>query len=165
MRLKFFLGIGFLSLLLSLIPMHGIRAQEPTPSDDEVNAIARQLYCPVCDNVPLDVCPTKACEQWRGTIREKLALGWDEDQIKQYFVAQYGDSVLATPPARGLNWLVYVLPPTVILIGAGILFSAFRSWSKGAEEEGPSRELQKEMLDDPYVARLEEELHRREGAW
>jgi cytochrome c-type biogenesis protein CcmH len=164
MRIKFFLGIGLLTLLLSLIPLNDIGAQEPTPSDDEVNAIAKQLYCPICDNVPLDVCPTKACEQWRGTIREKLALGWDEDQIKKYFVAQYGDSVLATPPARGLNWLIYVLPPAAILIGTGVLFSAFRSWSKGTEKAGPLGAIQKEMVDDPYVARLEEELRRREGS-
>ncbi|MFN3309334.1 MAG: hypothetical protein ACK44E_09010, partial [Anaerolineales bacterium] len=32
-------------------------------SDDEVNAIAKYLYCPVCENVPLDVCGTQACEQ------------------------------------------------------------------------------------------------------
>jgi cytochrome c-type biogenesis protein CcmH len=164
MRLKIPVKIMLLILLLSLMPLYGSRAQEPTPSDDEVNAIAKQLYCPVCDNVPLDVCPTKACEQWRGTIREKLALGWDEDQIKQYFVAQYGDSVLATPPARGLNWLVYILPPAAILIGAGVLFSAFRSWSRGTENANPPGEIQKEMIDDPYVARLEEELRKREGS-
>ena len=26
----------------------------PEPSDDEVNAVAKQLYCPVCENIPLD---------------------------------------------------------------------------------------------------------------
>ena len=53
-------------------------AQQPTPSDDEVNAIAKQLFCPVCENTPLDVCPTQACAQWRELIREKLAAGWSE---------------------------------------------------------------------------------------
>jgi cytochrome c-type biogenesis protein CcmH len=162
MRLKLSLGLGFLTLLLSLIPLYGIGAQEPTPSDDEVNAIAKQLYCPVCENIPLDVCPTQACEQWRGTIREKLALGWDEEKIKQYFVAQYGDRVLATPPAKGLNWLVYLLPPAVILIGAFGLFGLFRSWSIEPEEEEPVVELEQEMIDDPYIERFEDELRRRE---
>jgi cytochrome c-type biogenesis protein CcmH len=164
MKLQFSLGIGLLALLLCLVPLLGVDAQEPTPSDDEVNAIAKQLYCPVCENVPLDVCPTKACEQWRGTIREKLELGWDEDQIKEYFVAQYGDGVLATPPARGLNWLVYVLPPTVILIGAAGLFGLFRSWSTVGEEDVPLHEDRMEVSDDPYIARLEEELRRRENS-
>lgn len=133
-------------------------AQVPTPSDDDVNRIAKQLYCPVCENIPLDVCPTQACEQWRGTIRQKLAEGWSDEQIKQYFVDQYGARVLATPPATGLNWLVYVLPPVAILAGASILFHAIRSWSRRpALIESP----RPTPSEDPYVARLEEELRRR----
>jgi len=135
-----------------------VLAQEPTPSDDEVNAIARGLYCPVCENVPLDVCPTQACEQWRATIREKLALGWTEDEIKAYFVAQYGDRVLASPPARGFNWLVYVLPPLVILAAGVFLWQTMRRWRVPIAEPGESAEPQEQ---DPYVQRMEEELRRR----
>jgi cytochrome c-type biogenesis protein CcmH len=110
----------------------GAAAQGPTPSDDDVNAIAKGLYCPVCENVPLDVCPTQACAQWRETIRLKLSEGWSEQQIKDYFVEQYGARVLATPPARGLNWLVYVLPPAAFLGGAILLFRVLRSWRRAA---------------------------------
>ena len=98
------------------------------PTDDEVNAIAKQMFCPVCENTPLDVCPTQACAEWRELIREKLALGWTDDQIKQYFVEQFGDRVLASPPARGINWLVYIIPPLTFIAGAVILYRAFRSW-------------------------------------
>jgi len=109
-------------------------AQEPTPSDDEVNAIARELYCPVCENVPLDVCPTQACAQWRATIREKLVLGWTEPQIQDYFVAQYGDRVLAAPPPRGLNWLVYLLPPVALVAAGLLLWQTMRRWRRAAEQ-------------------------------
>lgn len=145
--------------LLALFLMGSAPAQPPQPpSDDEVNAIAHQLYCPVCENVPLDVCPTEACAQWRATIREKLAAGWSEAQIKDYFVEQYGARVLATPPARGLNWLVYILPPAAFLAGAYVLYRAFRSWGKPIEAAGSAVP---DASDDPYVARLEEELRRR----
>ena len=93
-------------------------AQEGEPTDDEVNAIAHQLYCPVCENIPLDVCPTQACVQWRGTIRQMLREGHTEEEIKDYFVQQYGERVLAAPPARGFNWLAYVIPPAAFLGGA-----------------------------------------------
>jgi cytochrome c-type biogenesis protein CcmH len=133
-------------------------AQEPTPSDDQVNAIAKQLYCPVCENVPLDVCPTQACEQWRATIREKLTLGWSEQQIKDYFVAQYGDRVLATPPPRGFNWLVYILPPLALAAAGVVLWKTMRRWQRaGALAPPPSVPSD----TDPYVQRLEEELKRR----
>jgi cytochrome c-type biogenesis protein CcmH len=145
--------------LLALFMMASAPAQAPQPpSDDEVNAIAHQLYCPVCENVPLDVCPTEACAQWRATIREKLAAGWSEGQIKDYFVEQYGARVLATPPASGLNWLVYILPPAAFVAGAYILYRAFRSWGKPIETGGSAAP---DTSDDPYVARLEEELRRR----
>src|SRR5512136_1359796 len=106
-----------LSLLFGLLWVGFVSAQQPTPSDDQVNAIARQLYCPVCENIPLDVCPTTACAQWRELIRQKLADGWNEQQIKDYFVQQYGARVIGSPPAKGINWLVYLVPPIAFIAG------------------------------------------------
>lgn len=60
-----------------------VLAQDGTPTDDEVNKIAKQLYCPVCESTPLDICPTEACRQWRELIREMLADGRSEAEIKQ----------------------------------------------------------------------------------
>lgn len=151
-------GVTLLGLLimaaLSSVP---VAAQDSTPSDDEVNAIAKELYCPVCENIPLDVCGTTACEQWRQVIRDKLSQGWSEEQIKAYFVTQYGDRVSATPPASGFNWLVYVLPPLAFLIGAAVVFRAFQAWRKPAQDPQPPEEP---ASKDPYVSRLEEELRR-----
>lgn len=136
----------------------GAAAQGPAPSDDDVNAIAKGLYCPVCENIPLDVCPTQACAQWRETIRLKLSEGWSEQQIKDYFVEQYGARVLATPPAKGLNWLVYVLPPVAFLAGAALLFRTLRGWRRAATTSTPAAPL---ASDDPYIRRLEDELRRQ----
>jgi cytochrome c-type biogenesis protein CcmH len=139
-----------------------VSAQQPIPSDDEVNALAREMYCPVCENIPLDACPTQACAQWRALIREKLAMGWTHDQIKAYFAEQYGDRVLAEPPLRGLNWLVYVLPPLFILIGVFILARVFRA-SRDNNTAPPAAVNRDDVdpADDPYLSRVEEELIRR----
>jgi cytochrome c-type biogenesis protein CcmH len=138
-------------------------AQGPTPSDNEVNAIAKQLYCPVCENTPLDVCPTEACRQWRDLIRQQLTDGWTEAQIKQYFVDNYGARVLAEPPRTGLNWVVYILPPAIILAGAFILFRALRAWTKPTVASAASGkpEAKPTAADNDYIARLEEELKKR----
>lgn len=134
-------------------------------TDDEVNAIAKQLYCPVCENTPLDVCPTEACRQWRELIRLQLSQGMTEAEIKQYFVDNYGGRVLAEPPRTGLNWLVYIIPPVMIVAGAFVLFRSFREWTKpraveadaGGDDEAEGLSLEK----NDYVARLEEELKKR----
>ncbi len=155
--------VWIFSLLLVLASLAGTAfAQGEAPrlvTDDEVNAIAKQMFCPVCENIPLDVCPTQACAEWRELIRLKLSEGWNEDQIKAYFVEQYGDRVLAEPPARGLNWLVYILPPVAILLGIFILYRALRAWRAPLESAAGSAPA--ETPGDPYINRLEEELKAR----
>jgi cytochrome c-type biogenesis protein CcmH len=155
-----------LTLALNFAQTKAAYAQDPTPSDDQVNAIARQLYCPVCENTPLDVCPTEACRQWRDLIRQMLAEGKSEAEIKQYFVEHYGARVLSAPPATGLNWLVYIIPPVIILAGAVFLFRALKEWTKPATASAGSRSAPNDASDaeiskDDYVTRLEDELKKR----
>ncbi len=152
-------GIG---LALSLTTQAASQAPIPTPviTDDQVNAIARQLYCPVCENIPLDVCPTTACAQWRDQIRQMLAEGKSTDFIKQYFVTYYGARVLATPPLVGLNWLIYILPPLVFLVGVYLVYRIFRSARKPV-----SAVAQPEPRPGPenkYISQIEEELRHRQ---
>jgi len=149
-------------IILFSVPAPAIAQQEQPVSDDDVNEIAKQLYCPVCENIPLDVCGTQACAQWRDLIREKLDQGWNEEEIKVYFVQQYGDRVLAEPPRRGFNWLVYVIPPLAFLLGVFILAKALRNW-KTSPDPGLSEEvstLADEPQADDYLARMEDELRR-----
>ena len=139
-------------------------AQGSTPTDDEVNAIAKDLFCPVCENTPLDVCPTDACKEWREEIRSMLADGKTEAEIKQHFVDYYGARVLSEPPRTGFNWLAYVIPPIAIVFGAFVLFRALRAWSQGSESKTEADMDDEDALpssDDEYIARMEEELKKR----
>ena len=147
--------------LLSLAFYSQVSAQAPTPTDNEVNAVARQLFCPVCENTPLDVCPTQACAQWRELIRTKLAEGWSADKIKEYFAAQYGARVLSEPPRTGLNWLVYIIPPVLMLFGVYILFRAFQSMRKPVIVDENEVQVPAETGNDEYLQRIEEEIKKR----
>ena len=151
---------GFLLLMLFLAGLwvSPVSAQEPTPSDDDVNRIAKQLYCPVCESTPLDVCPTEACRQWRDLIRTMLTEGKSEAEIKQYFVAQYGDRVLAEPPNRLASYLV---PGIAILLGALLLARGFQMWLNPSTVAAESSITEPQQPVDPYIARLEEELKKQ----
>ena len=152
----------FAALLLGLaLSIRAAWAQAPTPaiSDDEVNRVAKQMFCPVCENVPLDVCPTEACRQWRETIRQKLQAGWSEQQIKDYFVEQYGERVLAEPSTRGLNLFVWVLPPLGVAAGVVVLWQVLRRMAPTAS--APANRPPGPAADDEYAARLEAELKER----
>ena len=151
--------VFLLTLALAALWTIPVSAQGPTPTDDEVNRIAKQLYCPVCESTPLDVCPTEACRQWRDLIRTMLGEGKSEAEIKQYFVEQYGARVLSEPPNRLVTYLV---PAVAILLGAFLLFRGFQMWMKPAETgAGAAAGDETEPSQDPYVTRLEEELKRR----
>ena len=135
------------------------------PTDDEINELARQLYCPVCENIPLDVCPTQACAQWRDLIRQKLAAGWSEQQIKDYFVAQYGDRVLAEPPRQGFNWIVYIVPMAIFVGGGFLFYRGFKRWRTSDQDRSVHREEKKiqkpDKPSDEDIRRVEEELMKR----
>ncbi|HEX7588276.1 MAG TPA: cytochrome c-type biogenesis protein [Anaerolineae bacterium] len=132
------------------------RAQGPN-LDDETNRIAKTLYCPVCPNTPLDVCSTQACAQWRALIKDKLQQGQSEQQIRDYFVAQYGEVVLGAPPAQGFNWLAYILPALGILLGAAMAWLTVRQWivRRGVNDTATAEtpEISKE-----YADRIEKDL-------
>ncbi|MCI0478805.1 MAG: cytochrome c-type biogenesis protein CcmH [Anaerolineales bacterium] len=155
------LGVLVALLCLSLNATTSVSAQQPSPDiDNEVLRISKGLYCPVCTGVPLDVCETQACEQWRGLIREKLIAGESEAQIRQYFVAQYGERVLGAPPPEGFNLSVYILPALVLLVGAAILFWTARSWLKRPQTTNAPTTVP--QVTSEYAERIARELKARE---
>ena len=130
MKPKILFILAFI-LSASLLLVSIVSAQEGQPrlpTDDEVNAVAKKLYCPVCPNTPLDVCETQACKDWRAQIRDQLASGWNEQQIMDYFVQQYGERVLGEPQRSGFTSMVWVLPLIAVLLGLVIVWQVLRSW-------------------------------------
>lgn len=95
---------------------------------DQVNQIAKKLYCPVCPNETLADCQTQACAQWRDEIRTQLQQGATEQQIIDQFVNRYGDRVLGTPQQPVLRALSLVTP--FVLAGIALLIGmwTFLRW-------------------------------------
>jgi cytochrome c-type biogenesis protein CcmH len=132
-------------------------------TDDDVNKIARLVYCPVCESTPLDVCQTQACADWRQIIREKLENGESEQQIFDYFSNLYGPRVLAEPPRQGFSLLIWLVP--LIMVPLGILFFSYymrnlRSSAEGGEPVVSTAVPQPNISDD-YLSKIEKELQEK----
>jgi cytochrome c-type biogenesis protein CcmH len=97
-------------------------------TDDDVRRIAKQLRCPICESVSVADSPSELAGQMRGVIRSKLEAGQTDQQILDYFVAAYGDSVLLEPPRRGLALGAWLGPAVGLLVGLAILVLLVRSW-------------------------------------
>jgi cytochrome c-type biogenesis protein CcmH len=89
-----------------------------------------------------------------------LTEGKSEAEIKQYFVEHYGPQVLNEPPNRLASYLV---PVVAFLLGAFILFRGFQAWMKPSiMKAGPAAaEREARPAQDPYIAKLEEELKKQ----
>lgn len=146
--------------LLLLLPAAVYGQDEIT--DDEVNEVAKDVYCPVCESTPLDVCPTQACADWRELIRAKLAEGQSRDDILDYFARQYGEGVLANPPRRGANLIIlWILPFALVLVGL-LLFSRLLRGLRAAAPAAAPPPRPSAMTGDPalddYISRVEREI-------
>jgi cytochrome c-type biogenesis protein CcmH len=165
-RSRFQASLGLLLVVALLAgPAGAAFAQTPTPN--QINAIAKELWCPLCNGVRLDNCELQACIQMKEVIAQKLAAGESKTQIRAYFVQQYGDVVLGAPAGGGFNTLVWVLPVLVALVGIGWLVFALRAWTRkprpapAAVSSADAPEASAQAKDD-YMKRVDDEMKKYE---
>jgi cytochrome c-type biogenesis protein CcmH len=161
-----------IALLWSALPAFGQADAPPQDppigaaqiSDDAVNTVAEKLYCPVCENIPLDSCGTAACVDWKNDIRLQLAAGRSESQIIDDFVQRYGERVVGTPQdpvLRALSLLTpWVLAVLITIFAVYTLLKLWRSRSAATSVAvaGGSQNGANLGRDDDYHIRIENDL-------
>jgi cytochrome c-type biogenesis protein CcmH len=144
------------AIIFAALPIAAQEVGQPI-TFDQVNAIARKLYCPVCPSETLDACQTQACAQWRDEIREQLAAGETEQQIIDSFVRRYGDRVLGAPQDPTLRLLSLITP----IVGAGLALVigawTFLRWRGRPRPESAAPSAPSRASDD-YRDQLERDL-------
>lgn len=148
------LFLGVLAFLLAAM-LACSQAAELPPLDVRAQALDRSLICPVCPGETIDQSQATLAGQMQAFVREKLLTGWTDQQIRQYFVDRYGDSVLAAPPKSGFNLIVWVVPPVGVLGGLLLLVLAVRGM-RGRREAAEKAEGEGAL--QPYLALVDREL-------
>ncbi len=118
-----------------------------------------EIVCPVCKPETLDQSDSPIAVRMKAFIKQRIAAGDSEAQIKSKLVAQFGEEVLASPPRKGFNLLAWWLPIGGIVAGAALLgFGAWR-WSRTREAvaavPAPPLEPELERRVDEELARFE----------
>jgi cytochrome c-type biogenesis protein CcmH len=81
-------------------------------------ALQRQLRCLVCQGESIDESQAPLAGELRHAVRQQMAEGKNDSQIKQFLVARYGDFILMEPPLQPDTYFLW-LAPFVVLLGAG----------------------------------------------
>ena len=97
-------------------------------------ALAHELRCLVCQNQTLADSNAPLAVDLRNQIREQLAAGKSEREVKDYMVARYGDFVLYRPPLNAATALLWAGPFLLLVAGFVLLFRKIRSRSRAAPE-------------------------------
>jgi len=102
--------------------------------DARTQEIGELLRCPVCQGLSVADSPSTMARNMKAQVREKLAAGYEQEQILSDFESSYGEFVRLQPTMRGVNWLVWFGPLAVLLGGGGIVAWALK---RSRRDAGP----------------------------
>ncbi|MFC2003290.1 cytochrome c-type biogenesis protein CcmH [Chloroflexota bacterium] len=124
-----------------------------------VSIIAEELMCQCGCSMVLGNCSHAECgsrEAMTTLIEQKLAQGEPKAQIIQYFIAQYGEQVLAVPPKQGFNLIAWLLPVAALLLGGVVIQALLKNWLKRGRDTQTIPIA--EETDEQYKQWIEKEL-------
>ena len=101
--------------------------------EDQVAEISGELMCPVCEGQSVAESNAQLARDMRAVIKTKLLEGNTKEEIMDYFVSSYGETILASPPPKGFSVILWLLPVLSVLIGGAIILRTIHSYR--AEEK------------------------------
>jgi cytochrome c-type biogenesis protein CcmH len=89
-------------------------------------ALSEGLRCMVCQNESIDDSDATLARDIRVFIRQRIAEGETNDQVRAYLVSRYGDFILLEPPFKPETWLLWLSAPLTFCAGLAAVFFARR---------------------------------------
>lgn len=154
------LGTVVLALAPALAPSSGAAkvAGAPRASLTDIEA---DVMCVSCHE-PLALAQSPQAITERDYIRRLIGQGQSKTEIEAALVANYGQAVLARPPAHGFNLTVYILPPALVLAGLAMLAITLPRWRQRARDSAGAPVPAGPSLSTDDARRLEEDMARHE---
>jgi cytochrome c-type biogenesis protein CcmH len=105
-----------------------VAAADPQALEREAKLLETKLIAPCCWAQQVSLHQSPAADEIKQNIRRLLAEGKTGQQILDGYVAEYGDRILAEPPARGFNAALYVAPWVFLAGSVGLVVVMIRRW-------------------------------------
>ncbi|MBI3964655.1 MAG: cytochrome c-type biogenesis protein CcmH [Chloroflexi bacterium] len=177
------IGAGLFSIPLGPVaalvvsPGGAVLAQGPAPAsgnagsealDAEARRIAGDLQCPICSGQSVADSQTELAGEMRNVIKTKLRAGESRQQIVDFFVARYGETVLRVPPKSGFALGAWLVPFAALAGGLALVGFALRRWTRRSPltSASPATSTTTSAVDEPldeYERRVMQELAAEEA--
>lgn len=115
------------------------------------NDLAREIRCVVCENEPVANSSAEIAIDMRQAIRERVAAGDSDDQVRAYFASRYGEFVLLRPRFSAHTLILWATPLALLLL-AGVALV----WRARRPAPPPPRDTEADALALAALARHEE---------
>ena len=146
-------------------------AAAPQPSGEalsafarpDVKAIAEQITCYCgCPHLQISKCFCGTADKVRGIVAAQIDQGMTPEAIIAAYVAEHGTWVMAEPPKRGFNWIIWLGPVFLVIFGSAALVLVGRRMvalpsSPGSAQPGLDPTS---SVSTATTARLREQLER-----
>ena len=123
-----------------------------------VNEVAKELIAPCCYTQTVADHPSEIAEQIKCQIKMMIDRGISKQQIINFYVKQYGEKILASPPKSGFGLTAYLIPLAFLLLATSLIVSVTRRWAR--EGKSSYQPLPLKQADKEIEKRLEEELRK-----
>jgi cytochrome c-type biogenesis protein CcmH len=140
--------------LAAAVGLQLLRQPEPLTATQQARQLASELRCPDCQALSVAESRTDAAAAIRDEIAAQLAAGRSASEVRDHFVARYGQWILLQPA----DPLVWVLPAIALLAGV----AAFGWWLRAAHGRG-SRSAPTTAPDEVERQRIHDEVEALDG--
>ena len=146
------------TLAAALLAAGAAGASERQPTLTELEG---EVICPTCHTL-LALSNAPVAERMRAFISERIVAGDTKSEIKAKLVDEFGEGVLAAPPKKGFNLLVWILPFAGAAAAIVVVGALARRWARSRAPAAPDGDGAA-PLDPELERRLDEELARFEA--
>lgn len=142
---------ALLIALLSATPAWAVQPDEVLADpalESRARAISTGLRCLVCRNETIDDSDASLARDLRLLLRERLTAGDTDAQAVAFIVDRYGEYVLLKPTANGVNLILWLAGPAMLIMGLGVAALYLRRRSAGTAPDAPLSESEAKRLAD-----------------
>lgn len=115
-----------MSLIAALLFAATVTPMEDPALEARAQDIEREIRCVVCENEPISQSTAEIATDMRQRVRDRIAAGDTDPEVRAYFRERYGDFVLLRPDVSPMTWALWATPAVLLLGGAFVVLNLRR---------------------------------------